>query len=273
MAKPPGRFLRRSAGASATSGGSSGRAARATGDAKGGRPESRAAKTAKTAKGAKPAKTKRIAQIRATYAMARRVDPKIGVFVGGAGLAVFVVVLLIGFLFRHPVYFGFLGLLTALAVMAIVFGRRAERAAYLQVEGQPGAAASVLQSLRRGWTVTPAVAVTRNQDLVHRAVGRPGIVLVGEGAPSRVANLLGQEKRKLGRILPDVPVYDFQAGTEEGQIPLRKLQRELMKLPRNLRPAQVSEVDRRLKAMGTLNLPIPKGPLPKNVRMPRPPRM
>jgi hypothetical protein len=116
------------------------------------------------------------------------------------------------------------------------------------------------------------VAVTRNQDVVHRAIGRPGVVLVAEGTPTRLPNLLAQEKKKLGRVVPDVPIYDFQAGNADGQVPLRKLQREVMKLPRNLKPGQVAEVERRLKAMGSLNAPIPKGPVPRNVRMPRGPR-
>jgi hypothetical protein len=154
----------------------------------------------------------------------------------------------------------------------IVFGRRAERAAFRQVEGQPGAAAAALNMLRRGWTVTPAVAVTRNQDVVHRAVGRPGVVLIGEGSPSRVGNLLATEKRKVARFVPDVPIYDVQAGNEAGQIPLRKLNGHLMKLPRNLKTYQVAEVNRRLKALGTTNLPIPKGPMPRNARMPKGPR-
>jgi hypothetical protein len=161
-----------------------------------------------------------------------------------------------------------LGVLAA----TIVFGRRAEKAAFSQVEGQPGAAAAALNMLRRGWTVTPGVAVTRNQDLVHRAVGRPGVVLIAEGSPTRLPNLLAQEKKKVARFVPDVPIYDVQAGNEEGQISLRKLNRHLMKLPRNLKNDQVSEVNRRLKAVGTMNLPIPKGPMPKNMRMPKGPR-
>ena len=72
--------------------------------------------------------------------------------------------------------------------------------------------------------------------------------------------------------MPDVPIYDVQVGTGDGQIPLRKVNRHLMKLPRNLKPYQVSEVNRRLKALGTMTVPIPKGPLPKGMRMPRGPR-
>ena len=123
--------------------------------------------------------------------------------------------------------------------------------------------------LRKGWTVTPAVAVTKQQDIVHRAVGPAGVVLVGEGVPSRVANLIATERKKVTRFVPDVPVYDVQAGNGTDQIPLRKLNNHLMKLPRNLKAPQVIEVNRRLKALGTMSLPIPKGPMPKGTRMPR----
>jgi hypothetical protein len=153
-----------------------------------------------------------------------------------------------------------------------VFGKRAEKAAFAQVEGQPGAAAAALNMLRRGWTVTPGVAATRNQDVVHRAVGRPGVVLVGEGSPTRVANLLATERKKVTRFVPDVPVYEVQAGNEDGQVPLRRLNSKLMKMPRNLKNDQVAEVNRRLKALGTMNLPIPKGPMPKGMKMPKGPR-
>ena len=97
-------------------------------------------------------------------------------------------------------------------------------------------------------------------------------MLIGEGSPNRVGSLLAAEKKKITRFVPDVPVYEVQAGDEEGQVPLRKLNRHLTKLPRNLKNPQVSEVNRRLKALGTMNLPIPKGPMPKGAKMPRGPR-
>jgi hypothetical protein len=189
-----------------------------------------------------------------------------------AGFLTFAVVLAIGFLVGHPVYVGIMGLMTAFLAATIVFGKRAEKAAFSQVDGQPGAAAAALNMLRKGWTVTPAVAVTKNQDIVHRVVGRAGVVLVGEGSPGRVSNLIAIEKKKVTRFVPEVPVYDLQAGNEEGQVPLRKLNNRLMKLPRNLKTPQVIEVNRRLKPLGTMNLPIPKGPMPRNARMPRGPR-
>jgi hypothetical protein len=219
-----------------------------------------------------PAKQGRVAQIRSAYTMTRKVDPMVGWVTAAAGLLVFAVVLALGFLIGHPLYLGILGFLAGFLVATIVFGKRAEKAAFSQVDGQPGAAAAALNMLRRGWSVTPAVAVTRNQDIVHRAVGRPGVVLIGEGAPARVQALLVTEKKKVARYVPDVPVYDLQAGNGEGQVPLRKLNKHLMKLPRNITTGQVSEVNRRLKALGTMNLPIPKGPMPKGMRMPRGPR-
>jgi hypothetical protein len=219
-----------------------------------------------------PAKQGRLAQIRAAYTMTRKVDPMVGWVTLAAGLLPLLVLLAIGFLIGHPIYLAIIGVMLGVLLATIVFGKRAEKAAFSQVEGQPGAAAAALNMLRRGWSVTPAVAVTRNQDIVHRAVGRPGVVLIGEGAPSRVANLIATEKKKVARYVPDVPIYDLQAGNEEGQVPLRKLTNHVMKLPRNLTTAQVAEVNRRLKALGTMNLPIPKGPMPKNARMPRGPR-
>ncbi|HEU4913335.1 MAG TPA: DUF4191 domain-containing protein [Actinomycetes bacterium] len=219
-----------------------------------------------------PRKPSRTGQIKAAYTMTRKVDPMVGWVTAAAGFVTFAVALAIGFLVGHPVYVGIIGLMLGILAATVVFGKRAEKAAFSQVEGQPGAAAAALNMLRRGWTVTPAVAVTRNQDVVHRAVGRAGVVLVGEGSPSRVSNLLATEKRKVTRFVPEVPVYDVQAGNEPGQVPLRKLNNHLMKLPRNLKNPQVIEVNRRLKALGTMNLPVPKGPMPRNVRMPRGPR-
>lgn len=241
---------------------------------RGGRGDGKAAKVAKREqrRQRRDRRRERLSQLRAAYTMTKRSDPRLGLILAGVGLGVLLVFVLIGLLLNHPVYFGVLGLLTALAAMAVVFGRRAQKAAYASMEGQLGAAVGVLQSLRRGWTVTPTVAVTRSQDVVHRAVGRPGIVLVGEGSPGRVVGLLAQERKKMGRLVPDVPVHEFQAGTGAGQVPLQQLQRKITKLPRQLAPAQVSEVDKRLSAMGTVRVPVPKGPMPRGARIPRNPR-
>lgn len=151
------------------------------------------------------------------------------------------------------------------------FSRRAMRAAYSRIEGQPGAAAAVIESLRGKWAVTPAVAVSRNQDMVSRVVGKPGVILVSEGPSSRVAHMLTSEKKKTARWVPDIPIYEIQVGDDDGQITLGRLQKTLSKLPKNLRGSEVTEVRRRLEALGNVqqNMPIPKGPMPTSPRQVR----
>uniref|UniRef100_A0AAU3GZC9 DUF4191 domain-containing protein n=1 Tax=Streptomyces sp. NBC_01401 TaxID=2903854 RepID=A0AAU3GZC9_9ACTN len=214
----------------------------------------------------------RLKQIALTYKMTRRTDSKVGLVVAGVGIVTFGVFLAIGFLIGHPVYAGILGFVLAFLAMAIIFGRRAERAAFGQMEGQPGAAAAVLDRVGRGWTTTPAVAMNRNQDVVHRAVGKAGIVLVAEGNPNRVKSLLAAEKKRMARIVVDVPVHDIIVGDGgDGQVPLKKVRTTMLKLPRVLTGAQVTAANDRLRAMGDLmsNMPLPKGPMPKGMRMPR----
>ncbi|MEU3777503.1 DUF4191 domain-containing protein [Streptomyces sp. NPDC032472] len=217
------------------------------------------------------ANTGRLKQIALTYKMTSKADPKVGLVLAGVGIVTFGVFLAIGFLIGHPVYLGILGFLVAFLAMAIVFGRRAERAAFGQMEGQPGAAAAVLDNVGRGWTTTPAVAMNRSQDIVHRAVGKAGVVLIAEGNPNRVKPLLAAEKKKLARIMPDVPVHSFIVGKGEGQVELKKLRTTLLKLPRVLAGPQVTQANDKLRAMGDLmsNMPLPKGPMPKGMRMPR----
>ncbi|MBI0298199.1 DUF4191 domain-containing protein [Streptomyces sp. PRKS01-29] len=213
----------------------------------------------------------RLKQIALTYKMTKRVDPKVTLVVAGVGIVTFGVLLAIGFWIGHPIFLGILGFVLAFLAMAIIFGRRAERAAFGQMEGQPGAAAAVLENVGRGWSVTPAVAMNRNQDVIHRAVGKAGIVLVAEGNPNRLKGMLAAEKKRMARIVADVPVHDVIVGSGEGQVEIKKLRTTLLKLPRVLPGAQVTVVNDRLRALGDLmsNMPIPKGPMPKGMRMPK----
>lgn len=214
----------------------------------------------------------RIAQIRQTYSVTKRTYPHIGFQMAGIWLAVFAILLGIGYALNMPVILGILGAATGLLAVTYFFGRRAESAAYSQIKGQPGAAAAVLNTLRKGWFVTPAVAVTKNQDIVHRVVGRPGVILVGEGAPTRLPNLMATERKKVERWVPEVPVTLLIVGDEAGEVPLEKVSKRVMKLPKALQPGEVTEVRQRLDAAAKVGsqLPIPKGPMPKNARMPRP---
>jgi len=216
----------------------------------------------------------RIRQMRQAYTITKRSDRNIGLILlltflvfGGAAAALGHFVfgtgtfgLIITILFSVLI-----GILAAL----IVFGRRAEKAAYAQVEGQMGAAAGALQMLKRGWDVKPAVAFTKNQDIVHRVVGRPGIILVGEGNPTRVKNLLVAEKKKHTRIGGDeVPVIDIVVGRGEGEIPLTKLLKHVQKLPKNIKPAQMTALLYKLKALDAMRpaAPMPRGPVPTSMK-------
>ena len=125
-------------------------------------------------------------------------------------------------------------------------------------------------AIRKGFTTTTAVSVARNQDMVHRSVGRAGIVLVGEGSPA-VRQLIQEERRKMERFIPGVALTDVIVGEDAGQVPLRKLQKHMKKLPKKLNKIQVRELRNRLKAVGGLNMPIPKGPMPinRNAKIPK----
>ncbi len=220
---------------------------------------------------AEPKKPGRLSQIKQTYDITKKSDPKIPWILIGSLFLPFLVLLGIGYLTGYMFILGFIGFMTGLTLAAWVFGRRAERAVYGQIEGQPGAAAASLNMLRRGWTVTPAVAFTKQQDLVHRVVGRSGVVLVGEGNHNRVRGLLNQEKRKVARVAPDVSVHEIFAGNGEGEVPLRKLPRAVTKLPKSITPGQVNELNHRLKALGAQQgaMPIPKGPMPRSAKQAR----
>jgi xanthosine utilization system XapX-like protein len=211
----------------------------------------------------------RIAQVRAVWSLARKSDPKLALRVFLPALAVIAVLVVVGVLIGHVVYLSILAVVGGLLVGTSIFGRRATSSMYAQVEGQPGAAASVLQTLRGDWRVTPAVGMTRNMDFVHRVVGRPGIVLIGEGAPAQLRQLIVDQKKKIGRVAPDTPIHDFVVGDDEGQVPLRKLQREVMKLPRVLKGGEIGAVEQRMRAIGGTAMPLPKGPMPKAGRVPR----
>lgn len=213
--------------------------------------------------------TKRRQQIVQTYRMAKKTDRRIGLYTLGA----FVLGALVGFaLIFFPSPEGWISLTLAivgallfgLLAAIIIFGRRAQAAAFGQMEGQKGAAASALQMLRRGWKTDPVVGFNKQQDIVHRVVGPPGIVLVGEGHPQRVKALLATERRKHERVLPETPIHEVVCGRGEGEVPLNKLVKHVTKLGRNLKGADMTDVLNRLKAIDANRpaVPMPKGPMP-----------
>ena len=217
------------------------------------------------------AKAGRLKQIRMVAGLVHRANPRALPIVFGSGLGILVILVVVGLLTGLAPLLIPLGVIFGLLVTMILFGRFAQAAQYATIEGQPGAAAAVLENMRGNWTVTPAIAANRNMDVVHRTVGKPGVILVGEGSPARLASLLAAEKKRVARVAYEVPIFEFQVGNEEGQIPLGKLQRKVMRLPGKLKPAAVSDLNHRLKALQP-SLQAPKGPIPKNIRQPKMPR-
>ena len=210
-----------------------------------------------------------ISQIRQTYQMTKPLDPAIRwilplVFVGVTG-----VLALLGWLLGS--WWTALTLTSpawGLLATTYVFGRRAENAAFSSVEGMPGAAAQVLGALRGGWFTTPAIEVNRAQEVVHRVVGRPGVILVVEARPG--SQIAAAARQRTQRWIGDAPLHELYVGTGEGQLRLKDLNRAVRKLKKALKPAEVTELKRKLDATGTgPSLPIPKGPMPKGMRVPR----
>ncbi|MER7245326.1 DUF4191 domain-containing protein [Kribbella sp. NPDC000426] len=213
-------------------------------------------------------KTSRLKQIVSAYKLTQKSDPTVGLVLAGIFLGIVALAVLGGFLVGPLLIWIPLGVALGFLAATLVFGRKVEKAAYSQIEGQAGAAASALQTLRRGWNVTPAVAVTKNADIVHRVVGRPGIVLVGEGQPSRVKNLLAAEAKKHNRVAGGAPVTQIIAGQGEDEIDIRKLTKHVMKLPAVLQPSEITDLLQRLKALDAVRpqVPMPKGPVPSSLK-------
>jgi uncharacterized protein DUF4191 len=213
-------------------------------------------------------KTSRLKQIVSAYKLTQKSDPTVGLVLAGIFLGIVGLAVLGGFLVGPLVVWIPLGVALGFLAATLVFGRKVEKAAYSQIEGQAGAAASALQTLRRGWNVTPAVAVTKNADIVHRVVGRPGIILVGEGQASRVKNLLTAEAKKHNRVAGGAPVTQIVAGQGEGEIDIRKLTKYVMKLPAVLQPSEITDLLQRLKALDAVRpqVPMPKGPVPSSLK-------
>jgi hypothetical protein len=161
-----------------------------------------------------------------------------------------------------------IGVLSTLLAVLIVLNLRSSRAMMNAAEGQPGAAASILETMRGDWRVTPAVSSTTQFDMVHLVIGKPGVILLGEGNAQRVRLMLGQEKRRLAKVIGSAPLYDYMIGQGEGELSIRKLRTTLIKLPRSLTGKDINSLDKRLKALSA-RPQMPKGSIPKNMRPPK----
>ncbi|MDX1621765.1 MAG: DUF4191 domain-containing protein [Nitriliruptorales bacterium] len=205
----------------------------------------------------------RLAQLRTMFHQTREIDDRLVPYMLGGALISIAVFVAVGFVLGAPIIWSLVGLTVAGFVAVTIFGRRAQRAQLASIEGEPGAAAAVLGAMRGQWFVTPVVAVTRKQELVHRVVGRQGVILVGEGQSARVKQLIAQEKKRHIRAAGEgVPVHTVIVGTGEDEVALNKLQWHVQKLPRELKKTEVPKLERKLSALNKDNIPMPKGYIP-----------
>ncbi|MGH3935323.1 MAG: DUF4191 domain-containing protein [Pseudonocardiaceae bacterium] len=224
-----------------------------------------AAKAAKQERRA--ASKQRRAQFIQAFKVQRREDKALLPLMIGAFLAVAALGFGLGLLLDQLWFTLPMGIATGLLAAVMIFGRRVQRNVFAKAEGQPGAAAWVLDNLRGRWKVTPAVTGTGQLDAVHRVIGRPGVVLVAEGAPHRLKPLLAQEKKRVSRLIGETPIYDVTVGNGEGEVPLAKLARHLAKLPRNINAAQIDGLEGKLAILSTKGAALPKGPIPQGAKM------
>lgn len=228
----------------------------------------------------KPTKPKRqnpFKRIASVYKTIKEIDPQVTLWM----LLAFVVVLgvgtLIGLLMGHVIASLLIAIPFALLAAMIVLSRRGERAAFAQMEGQRGASIGGLSALRRGWYYDQepvAADATKPNDIqaaavVFRALGRPGVVLLGEGPKHRVDKLFAKESKKVSRIAPGVPVHTFIVGSGDGELPPRKIRVTLTKLRPSLSKQEMSVVNKRLKSLPGLRSGVPAGVDPNRARMDR----
>lgn len=228
---------------------------------------------------AAPKSPGRIAQVVSGYKAIRQLDPNVGWFMLASALGVLVVALLIGGLWLGRPFFTIIFAIPLMLLAAmLMLNRRANTAMYSALDGKPGAAGAALTSIRRGWyTSQEPVAADmqgRNMDfhnaaVVFRVLGRPGVVLVGEGPKPRVNRLLEAERKKVARVAPGVPVLLLVAGDDDGDVPIRKLVGKIQRLKPTLTKEEVSVVNKRLKSLPGLRDGVPAGIDPTKVRMSR----
>ncbi|MFD6100040.1 DUF4191 domain-containing protein [Nocardiopsis flavescens] len=210
----------------------------------------------------------RLKQIGMVAKVVHRQSPRSIPLAAGVAVLILAVFVAVGIITGSWILWPLTGLPIALLTGFIIFTRSAQRVQYKMLDGQIGAGAAILDNMRGNWTTEFAVNANRQQDVVHRVIGRPGVVLVGEGDPHRLKSLISSEKKRVSRVALDTPIYDYKVGNGEDQVPLSKLQRTLVRLPRTLDKKDVTQLNYRLRALPA-KMQMPKGPLPRNAKMPK----
>lgn len=211
-----------------------------------------------------------IKQIRESYRLTRQVDPKLNLWLIGTWLLVTAAVTGLGLAFRTQWYWALpMGILMGITAALLLLTQRTKKGTYTRYKGQPGAGEVPLSMLnKKKWTVNPAITITPQQDCIHRVVGAPGVILMGDGNPARLKNALASEARRHQQVLYGINVETFQMGDGEGEVPMEKVAGYIKRLPKAFDEVQLEEVESRLKALDAMKqrVPLPKGPMPTSTK-------
>jgi len=210
----------------------------------------------------------RMSQVKQVFDMTRKAEPRLPWVMLGIVLVLAAIGVGVGWPLGNPITVGILGLVIGVFVALLYMNRRAEKAAFSQIAGRPGAAGAALSTLGRGWVVKeePIAVSPRTQDLVFLAIGRPGVVLVAEGPTGRVRSLADGARRDITRAVKNVPVTVLNVGGYEDQVSLEKAKGTIKALPKAISREEVTAVDRRLSTLRLSQPPIPKGIDPQRMR-------
>lgn len=171
------------------------------------------------------------------------------------------------------VLWGLSGFITGVLLAMIVMSKKAEKNAYMQIEGQAGAVGAVLDSqIKRGWKTSsmPIAVNPKSREAVYRMIGKAGVVLISEGSSARVHQMLDDEARKVLRSAPGAAVHKVKVSVDDSGVRIYRLLKHVYKLPKSLSRGEVSAVSNRLDALGAhASVPIPKGIDPNKMRSPK----
>lgn len=173
------------------------------------------------------------------------------------------------------VLWGVTGVMAGVLASMMTMTRLSTIAMYRQIDGMPGAAGHVMSTaLGRRWQASdmPVGVNPKTQEAVYRAIGRGGVVIVGEGARGRLTRLVNDERSKAQRVAQGVPVTVFYVGHGDDEVPISKLASSIKSLPKKIDRATMAAVIKRIDSVSqsVTSLPIPKGIDPQRVRAQRP---
>lgn len=177
------------------------------------------------------------------------------------------------------VYGSVFGVLFGVLAAMFMLTRRFEKTMFAQMAGQMGGSLAIAQTIRQGWTFadTPVAVDPRTQAVVFQGVGRGGIVLLAEGGGS-ARKVVDQTRARFTKLVPGVPVTPIYVGEAEGQVPMKRLTKEIRGVKKRnygrgwgkgLSKSEMEAVRNRLKALGAPKMPVPKGIDPLKARADR----